>query len=355
MGSAIAAGCAVGIIFGITVHFAMSEGESESVGRVIVLQMLFFGGWGALVVPLTFVTRIAEDISNIVVRGGWFVLIGLVSWLTHSSLLYWASGITATTARTTGLWRFIGTTFYYESVVYVAILSVIIGLKNRSRARLHELHAASLALQLSRAQWQALQAKLQPHFLFNALHTVSMLARAGQNDRIVDVTAKLAGVLRAMLEANGESVTTLRDELALANQYLAIELVRFDDRLDVDMQPDTDALNALIPRLILQPLIENSIRHGIAQLEGRGCITVRARRRDSQLIVTIGDNGRGVTSAAATVAENPSALGLRLVRERLFGFYGQSAALEMVQPLRGGTLVTISIPWREASEENAVP
>jgi sensor histidine kinase YesM len=179
-----------------------------------------------------------------------------------------------------------------------------------------------------------------------------MLARAGDTSRVVDVTARLGGLLRVMLDDDDTWETTLREELDLVDRYLAIELIRFHDRLDVVVDAEPAAADGLVPRFVLQPLVENAMRHGIAQRTDRGRIAIHARRDGNSLVVSVSDDGPGRQPAAASaVASNGQpGLGIRITRERLDGMYG-SAGVLTVSGNGHGTVATVTVPWHTAPVE----
>jgi two-component system, LytTR family, sensor kinase len=344
---AAAAGVALGLVFAAAIHFLMREGEGAPFAQTATQQALFFGLWGAMLVPLWIALARIERIASAPRRLAIIVALGAVAWIVHASALYLGAFARSPASRTlsafaTGAVRMI----YIETIVYAGVVGGILAARHRQRARAHERRAASLALQLSRSRLQALQARLQPHFLFNALHTVGMLARAGDTGRVVDVTARLGGLLRVMLDDDETWETTLREELELVDRYLAIELIRFHDRLDVVVDTDPAIADGLVPRFILQPLVENAMRHGIAHRTDRGRITIRARRAGDTLVVTITDDGPGPRSPESLPisTSGTAGLGLRITRERLTGMYGNAATLDL-SAVGDGTMASVMVPW----------
>lgn len=343
---AVAIGVALGVMLAATIHYVMNEPEGAPFVRTATQQALFFGLWGALVVPLWIALGALDRITSALNRALFLIVLGMAVWLVHGSALYLLSALYSPAPRSIAeLPSAVMRMVYIEIIVYTAVVLGVLAVRARQRAHAHERRAAALALQLSRARLQTLQSRLQPHFLFNALHTVGMLARAGDTERIVDVTARLGGVLRVMLDEDDAAESTLREEMELVDRYLAIELVRFRDRLDVETDIDDDANDGLVPRFILQPLAENSMRHGIAHRTERGRITIRARRVSDALVMTVTDDGPGTRSAPVQPDSNGRpGLGLRITRERLAGMYGDRGALE-VTTTDAGTIATITVPW----------
>jgi sensor histidine kinase YesM len=351
LAGAILTGVLLGVLFATAIHFLMNESEGGRFTRTALQQSLFFGLWGAIVVPLWFGTARLDRVHSASLRTLLIVVVGIGVWIVHASALYVLSGIYSDTRPSfarlpIAVLRMV----YIETIVYGAVVAGLMAARARMRARAHERRAAMLALQLSRARLETLQSRLQPHFLFNALHTVSMLARAGDTERIVDVTARLGGVLRVMLDDDDEAETTLRDELELVDRYLAIELIRFGDRLDVVVETDPGALDGLVPRFILQPLVENAMRHGIAPRTERGCIRIRTRRVDETLVVSVTDDGPGAEPTAPHESNGRPGLGLRITRERLTGMYGNAASLDVATTSRG-TVAEVTVPWHTTPVE----
>ena len=206
--------------------------------------------------------------------------------------------------------------------------------------------AADLNAQLARAQLQSLKMQLHPHFLFNSLHSVSELIHADPSAAERMILA-LSHLLRSSL-ANSETLeVSLRHELELTRLYLNIEKMRFEERLQIEIEVADDLQGALVPNLILQPLVENSIKHGICHRPGVGSICVSAARADESLIITIRDNGIGFDSVKRPVVEG---VGLATTRARLQKLYGARQSFHFVKRL-GGTEAVIRLPFRIATEE----
>jgi two-component system LytT family sensor kinase len=220
-------------------------------------------------------------------------------------------------------------------------------------ARVRELRAAQLEGSLARAQLRNLRLQLQPHFLFNALNTISatMYDDPSAADEMLD---QLAELLRASLRTAQSDEVPLGEELALLDRYLALLHARFGSRLEVDLQLDPDAANALVPSLFLQPLVENAIRHGNAEREGRGAVAVRARREGQTLILEVEDDGPGDQGPANRIpARREPGLGLAATAERLKLLYGEAQSFSAGNGERGGFLVRARLPFRTAEGATA--
>jgi signal transduction histidine kinase len=238
--------------------------------------------------------------------------------------------------------------FDWEMMTYWAIIGLSHALWYQREAQERAVKAIQLETHLVEAQLQALQRQLQPHFLFNTLNTISALMHRDV-DAADNMIARLSDLLRISLNAVGVQETTLKAELDFLSKYLEIEQTRFRDRLTVvfDVRPDT--LDALLPNLILQPLVENCIKHGIGPKATPGRIEIRARRAGKVLELEVRDNGVGLS--AARLSDFNRGVGLANTRSRLQHLYGASHRFEFRQPPGGGLQVLIAIPLVEAAQE----
>ncbi len=211
----------------------------------------------------------------------------------------------------------------------------------------HERYKAK-ASQLAQAQLDALKMQLQPHFLFNTLNAISALLHKDPEaaDRMI---ARLGDFLRMTLENDGGHEVPLSQEMMFLKCYLSIEEVRFGDRLRTRFDVAPEALAALVPNLILQPIVENSIRHGVGRIVGEGQIEIAAAREADRLRLRVKDNGPGVTPADGELRSG--GLGLENTRGRLRQLYGNRYRLELGGDPGGGCAVTIEIPFRTVAGE----
>jgi signal transduction histidine kinase len=214
-----------------------------------------------------------------------------------------------------------------------------------------EATAARLELGLAEARVQALRTELNPHFFFNALNAVSGLVRRGENDAAVQMLARLGELLRLTLDRDLAPEIPLGSELGLLDRYLDIERVRFGDRLTVDIGVDPPAEDARVPALILQPLVENAIRHGITKRPGPGRIQILAQRSGGVLELSVRDTGEGLAPRDLTMRRE--GIGLSNTRARLAAMYGDAASLHLENAPGGGALITLRIPWRASGGARA--
>ena len=229
-------------------------------------------------------------------------------------------------------------------LLYCCILMAGHALASRESLARSRVAAAQLAEQLAKAQLDALRHQVEPHFLFNALNAVSGLVREGQNDQAVQTIARISDFLRHTLHEPGTQEVTLAAELEFATMYLDIQKIRFGDRLRVVVDVPPELASAAVPRLILQPVVENAIKHGISRRARPGGIEMSAARSADSLVLTIRNDGPPLPSEAAS---SPSSIGIANVRSRLRGLHGDAGTLCLRDEPGRGVRVTITVPWRE--------
>lgn len=239
---------------------------------------------------------------------------------------------------------------HFEVLIYFAIVGASYAVDYYRRFRDRELRAAQLEARLTEARLEALRLQLQPHFLFNALHTVAGLVRQGQNPEAVEMLARLSDLLRATLEGGGRPLVPLREELALADLYLGIQQVRFADRLRVERDADPALLAAMVPPFVLQPLLENAVRHGLAVRAGAGSLRIVAARSGERLTLEVLDDGQGLAAASTNRVEG---VGLANTRARLAQLFGELARLELADREGGGAVARVTLPLVWAGAEGA--
>jgi sensor histidine kinase YesM len=229
-------------------------------------------------------------------------------------------------------------------LAFGAVVGIVYATDFYRRYRERELYASTLSAQLAKAQLQALRMQLNPHFLFNAMNTIAMQVRSASNQDAVRMLAGLSDLLRYMLEDDRPSEVALREELSFVERYLAIEQVRFQDRLKVEFDVDPIALEAIVPTLLLQPLVENAIRHGISRRANAGRLIVRARKAGESLVLEVEDDGPGLFSA---ITPQPgTGVGLKNTRARLEQLYGADHSFDLQNGVAGGAIALVHIPFR---------
>jgi two-component system LytT family sensor kinase len=201
---------------------------------------------------------------------------------------------------------------------------------------------------LAQAQLRALKMQLQPHFLFNSLNSVSALIDEDRKAAI-RMVARLGDFLRLTLKNSGDQETSLRQELEFLESYLAIERIRFEERLTVRMDIDPETIGARVPNLILQPIVENAIRHGVSRGDDPGHIEIRARRVNGTLHLQVEDNGSGLNGSKGEGHPNTGGLGLVNTKARLHNLYGSAYSFELADAPVSGLVVTMQIPFEMAN------
>jgi two-component sensor histidine kinase len=221
----------------------------------------------------------------------------------------------------------------------------------QSRARADEAHqlelrASQLQSELAKAQLSFLRGQLQPHFLFNAFNAIATLVRQQRNEIAVETIAQLSALLRLTMEDTGRTEVTLERELDFVMHYLAVERIRFGDKLNVEVEVPTDTGAALVPKLLLQPLAGNAIKHAISRRTTAGVIRISARRQGDRLDLDVADDGPGDSPGPPPAIR--TGVGLANTRARLEAVYQQDFRMELLPRPEGGMLVHLDLPWRVA-------
>jgi LytS/YehU family sensor histidine kinase len=236
--------------------------------------------------------------------------------------------------------------FLNQFVTYLAVLAAGFAREYFLRDQLRATEANVLQTQLAEARLDALRMQLNPHFLFNTLHAVSALVERDPSG-VRKMIARLSELLRKTMESGAPNEVPLRDELALLRRYVEIMEIRFQGRLRVATNVPDDLLGALVPNLVLQPIVENALEHGAARAEGEGRIAIEARRSGERVVLSVRDNGPGVSAGAS------SGVGLANTRARLEQLYGDEASLTLTTAPDGGALAEIALPFHTAGDLRA--
>jgi len=212
-----------------------------------------------------------------------------------------------------------------------------------------ELKASELRTELAQAQLEALKMQVHPHFLFNTLHSISaLLSKDTESAR--KMISRLGDFLRMTLESGGSMEVTLQQELEFLNGYLEIERIRFQDRLTTNIEIDPEVLNVRVPNLILQPIVENAMRHAISRTNS-GVVEITAVPRNGSVRIEVKDNGPGITAEPkAMLSRNSRGVGLANTQARLAGLYGSKAKFELRNRPTGGLTVMLEVPRHSKSE-----
>ena len=346
----------LGIVATSQTYFGIhSENPDFTWDRAAVLQLPFWYGWALLLPIIGWTTRTltpprvltpenrswAGRFAIHFVLAVFFSIFHSVATMSLQHLL----GFHRNTPITVAMYS--GDALYHLStnlLAYGAVVGIVYATDFYRRFRERELLASQLAAQLAQARLSALRMQLNPHFLFNTMNTIAMQVRKAANDDAVRMLAGLSDLLRYMLEDSRPSEVPLSEELAFVQRYLAIEQVRFQDRLRIEVDAAPGTANALVPTLILQPLAENAIRHGISRRSQAGRIVIRARRAGDHLLLEVEDDGPGLSSDLTPAPG--TGLGLKNTRARLEQLYGNDQALDLTDAPAGGAWVTIRLPYR---------
>jgi two-component system sensor histidine kinase AlgZ len=248
----------------------------------------------------------------------------------------WRASLTGTTPIANGFVLLSWCALYF-GIKYYQALEV-----ERQRVLLAEASARD-------AELRALRYQIHPHFLFNTLNAISSLVIQGHSTAAVTTISRLADFFRATLEEKNVNEVSLKDEMFLTEQYFEIEKTRLGDRLTVNIKLDPAVLPCLVPHLVLQPLVENAIRHGIAPRRGAGQVTIRAERIAARTRITVCDDGLGKSTRPVTEG-NSKGIGLTNTDKRLRELYGDDYHFELKWPAEGGCEAVVEVPYRSGND-----
>jgi LytS/YehU family sensor histidine kinase len=241
------------------------------------------------------------------------------------------------------------TMFLPNLLIYWLILSISLIFVYYQQYQAEKLKASHLDAQLSNAHLQALQMQLHPHFLFNTLNSISVLVLKNENRDAVKMINRLSELLRRSLDNIKTQVVTLEDEIEFTRRYLEIEHIRFKDRLEVEWEIDSQALIAEVPNLILQPLVENAMRHAVDSNSGNSRIQIAARLQSGQVLMEVRDDGKNPEKISGQ--NGADGLGLKNTRERLAELYGEDYSFSLSRRAGDWTVAQILIPFSLAKAQ----
>jgi sensor histidine kinase YesM len=322
-------------------------------GKMVLLTMGYAYLWAALTPLILFLARRfpmerTNWQRNILTHLFIGIFIGFATRAAHDAAYFFLFAYPAKTFSFFRLIRNAYLIFDYGLLIYAVILLVYYVLEYYGRYQAGELKSSRLETQLAQAQLQALKMQLQPHFLFNTLNSIAALLHRNK-DAADTMIARLGDFLRITLENSGTQEVSLKEELDFLKCYLQIEQIRFQDRLSVSLDIEAAALPACLPNLILQPIVENAIRHGIAPRSAPGHIDIQARRLNGTLQVQVTDDGPGIVKKNGSLFKE--GLGLANTQARLQQLYGGDYKLDLENVPRGGLAVTIEIPFKARKRE----
>jgi sensor histidine kinase YesM len=299
--------------------------------------------------PLETLTRPTTVLAHVLAAIAYSVLnLMLAGWL--SDFVF--SDLGMRYGFITNLWRLLAQYFTMVLVQYFSVVGIYYAFIYNRRYREKERAAAELTVKaslleasLSRANLEALRMQLNPHFLFNTLNTVSVLALKGEKQRVSRMVSRLSDLLRLSLE-NDRQTLSLKEELEFLERYLEIEQVRFKDRLSISVSVEPEAYDAEVPSLMLQPIVENAVKYGFSQTIGPGQIAIECRVRDGMVEIDVSDTGPGLPDSRAQ--SGGTGVGLSNTRARLEQLYGGNFVLELVNRPEGGAQVRLRFPYAPA-------
>jgi two-component system, LytTR family, sensor kinase len=236
----------------------------------------------------------------------------------------------------------------WDLLIYFGVVGVGYARDYRARWRERELAAHQLEIQLAHAQLDVLKSQLQPHFFFNTLNSISVLIRKNQPEQAQEMLGRLSDLLRYTLSIGARQTVPLREELQFVSGYLEIEQIRFGDRLSINIEVDPSCETLPIPPLVIQPLAENAIRHGLAEKNGKGRLDISIARHDGLLSIVVEDDGVGYRPDVGGVPRE--GLGLGNTRSRLERLYGDRFLFSINPRDSGGTCVRLDIPCEQPHE-----
>jgi sensor histidine kinase YesM len=319
--------------------------------RIFLVELIYAYVWAALT---PFILWLAHRfpierwnwIRSLVVHLAASIFIGFATRVLHDLMLFF---FVADSGGKFSIGKLLMNVYFmtdYGVMLYWLILLISYSFNYQRRYREGEVRATRLEAQLAQAQLQALKMQLHPHFLFNTLHSISALVHKNA-DAADKMIARLGDFLRLTLENSGAQEVSLQEELEFLKCYLEIERIRFEDRLTIQMEIEPQTLDARLPNLILQPIVENAIRHGISRQTSAGRIGIEARRLNGTLQVQVSDNGPGLSSDSNSGSIVKVGVGLANTQARLKQLYGDEHRLDLTNATSGGLTVILEIPFRE--------
>jgi signal transduction histidine kinase len=328
------------------------QGEDVSFADLAAYVMPFWYLWAIFFFPVVWLAQNRPiELGALVSRSATHFGAALLISFTHTSLHVGFESLFATAPQgpsenahaIANLLAFATLEAPIHLFIYGAILGVTYIVSYKRRLRERELATTQLSEQLALAQVQALRMQINPHFLFNAMNSIAMLVRDRKQEEAIRTIAGLSDLLRYVLDDSADQEIPLRRELDFIKRYLTIEQVRFGDRLSVTFDASEDTLDALVPNLVLQPIVENAIRHGIARSAAATTIAISAREEDGTVVLRVEDDGPGFTDEPPHMES--TGLGIANTRKRLSQLYGDDHSLEIDRDTPHGAVVRLSFPF----------
>ncbi|HVQ13901.1 MAG TPA: histidine kinase, partial [Vicinamibacterales bacterium] len=331
----------LGVLTGLQAYnyVALVSEHKQPFSVLLGLNLTYWWSWALLVPGVLWLARRYRFERGTWRRAAFMHVLGVVVFTAaHVALATSARGVIMQFAeRPFEWWMYFRDRFFlnfdWEMMTYWALVAFVNALDYQRQSQEREITAAQLQTQLAEAQLEALQRQLHPHFLFNTLNTIATLMHRDVH-AADEMLVQLSDLLRLTLDRIGTQQVPLTDEVDFLKKYLEIERTRFGDRLIVNIDIDPEVLDAPVPNLILQPLVENSLRHGVGPRIGVGKIDVTANHADGLLTMTVRDNGVGLSPDKLHAFH--SGVGLSNTRSRLENLYGDRHRFEFQTPPGGG-------------------
>lgn len=354
VGMAWACALVAALFFSSQLHFSMIDHGHDWV-RIFLWQAVLWGYWAAV---SPWALRCGSSLMQPRERPKWwplriFALAGALIavhhlvgaaalWLLQPYVPVATYSYTESLGRTWNAWAGV------DPVLFGVLVAFGYGVSGYWAARRRELRQSRLEAELARAQLQALRLEIQPHFLFNTLNAIAAQVRRNEKDQALDMIVKLSELLRSTIEHAGGPLVSLSDELDFVRRYLDLQGVRFADRLAIRYSVPEECLDKTLPFLLLQPLAENAIQHGVARRAEGGSLEIAAALSNGDLILTVSDDGPGLPEGFAL--DSAEGLGLSNTRSRLERIYEERyASFEVSNRDGGGTVVKVVIPQEPAA------
>lgn len=327
----------------------MTASECSSVTHLpsLLYGIVLWGWWGLLASLLWMVGKAIPSMTPFSPRLALSHLLAAPMVASAHLILLWSLAYTVTLAQRAHAleadWHRLMelNRFGIEILIYGFVVGVVGAIQYHIRSQRDAFRASELQRQLASAQLQALQMQMEPHFLLNTLNAITTLTELGRQQEAAQMLTHLNTILKTTLARTTPQKVPLSQELEIVENYLAIERVRFADRLHLDIRIEQGALSGLVPSFLLQPIVENAIRHGIAHCEDQGSIETVIRRDGAILHLRVRDTGPG----APALKQNGNGIGLKNTRERLHHFYQDRFEMKAAPMSAGGFEVAISIPY----------
>jgi two-component sensor histidine kinase len=348
----------LGIIYAGPIYMEVrAEGMNHAASRVFSWGILTWCAWAPLTPVMIWLARRYSLVGSALKRN---FLVHIPAFLLLSAAHSAAATFITLTIKPfdnmgtspTAFWpRFLSRmqgAFGSDLLVYGAVIGVCYAFDYYRKYREREFMASQLEAQLAQAQLESLRTQMHPHFLFNTLNGIVGLVRDNRNDAAINMLVGLSDLLRRALEHSTQQEVELKEEIEFLQLYLNIQQMRFSDRLEIELDVDPNTIRALVPSLILQPLAENALRHGIGRSVASGVVGISSRIENGLLRLTVFDNGAGLPENWQL--KSSGGIGLANTAARLHQLYGENQRLDVRNRPEGGVEVVIMVPFRTNTE-----